>query len=185
MVKSLIESLWVILTVIIPGLVFYTMFRILTSILEISLPFLANIEGSETLFFGVIITLGFVIQFFGIVAESLAFKIGPYKHANSEYQKAFDNRYEIISMMDPEKDYHVERILGQFFMSHNIAIGILINFGWTVTYLFVIGKRFDSTAIAISSILSVITIFSLYVPCNRFGQSCKALHTHLSKLNQK
>jgi hypothetical protein len=153
-------------------------------LLGISAPFLAGVDASESLSFGIITTIGFILQFFGIAAESVCFKFGPYKHANPEYQKAFDKKYELISLMNPEKDYHVERILGQFFMSHNIAIGMLINLVWTVTYLFGIANRFDSTAVVTTSILFVITIFSLYVPCNRFGQACKVLHTHLFKLEQ-
>lgn len=179
--RTFFESVWIILTVGIPGIIFYTIFRLLTSILEINIPFLTYIDASETLFLSVIITLGFMLQFFGIAAESLAFKIGPYKHKNSKYQNAFDQRYEIISTMDPEKDSHIERILGQFFMSHNIAIGFLINLGWTLIYLFKIVNRFDFTAIAIVLILFIITIFSLYVPYNRFKQSCKALYAYSSK----
>lgn len=87
--KSLFDNLWIILTVAIPGIVFYTIFRLLTSILEINIPFLTNIltniDTSETLFIGVIITLGFVVQFFGIAAEEVAFKYNIfYKHKNKE-----------------------------------------------------------------------------------------------------
>ena len=183
--KSQIESLWIILTVLIPGLVFYTTFRILTGILEINMSSLTTIDESNTLFFGIIITLGFMIQFIGISTESLAFKIGPYKCKKPKYQIAFEKRYEIISMMDPEKNHHVERIVGQFFMSHNIAIGVLINLAWTAVYLLISVKRFDSTAIIILSVLSIMSIFSLYVPYNRFKQSCKSLYPHLSKINKE
>lgn len=166
----------------VPGIVFYGVFRVLLYSLDINISFLEDIDKSETLSISILFAIMFTLQLFGIAIESLAFRFGPYKHKNREYQKAFNKRYEIIATMDPQKDYHVERILGQFFMSHNIAVGMTINLTWVVTYLFLIVKRFDVIAITILSILLVITLFSLYVPCNRFNQSCKALHAHIHKI---
>ncbi len=179
-----IQSLWIILTVIVPGLVFYGTFRILTGVLGVNLPFLAKIDqAGDAVSISILFAVMFTLQFFGITAESLAFKYGPYKHKNGKYQNAFNKRYEIIATMDPEKDYHVERILGQFFMSHNIAVGMIINLLWTVIYLFIIVKRFDSTAVVTALILLIITVLSVYIPYNRFYQSCKALYAHLHKVD--
>ncbi len=125
--------------------------------MDINVAFLKDIDNSETLSISILFAIMFTLQLFGIAVESLAFRYGPYKHKNREYQKAFNKRYEIIATMDPQKDYHVERILGQFFMSHNIAVGMTINLTWIVIYLFLIVKRFDVMAITISSILLVIT----------------------------
>jgi hypothetical protein len=183
-VKPGIQSLWIILTVMVPGLVFYGTFRILIALLGIEISFLEYLDkAGEALSVSVLFSIMFTIQLFGIVTESISFKFGPYKHKNPKYQLAFEKRYEIIATMDPEKDYHIERILGQFFMSHNIAVGMLINFVWTVIYLFVIKWRFDFPAIATESIFLIVTIFSLYVPFNRFNQSCKALHAHIHKID--
>lgn len=177
-----IQSLWIILTVMIPGLVFFGTSGILITLLGINISYLSNITSSETLSISVLFAIMFTLQLFGIATESLAFRFGPYRHKDPEYQKAFDMRYEIIATMDPERDYHVERILGQFFMSHNIAVGMVINSIWTVIYSFVIVKRFDLPVIVTASMLLAITSLSLYVSHNRFFQSCKALHTHIHKL---
>ncbi|MDA0525160.1 hypothetical protein [Methanococcoides alaskense] len=80
MAKSLVENLWITLTVLIPGIIFYTIFRVLTLVLEINIPFLTYVDTSDTLFIGVIISLGFIIQLFGIAIESLAIKTDIYKH---------------------------------------------------------------------------------------------------------
>jgi len=178
-----IQSLWIILTVMVPGIVFYGTFRIITGVLAINMQFLETIDESQTLSISVLFAIMFTLQMFGIVIETLAFKFGPYRHKNKEYQKAFNKRYEIIATMDPQKDYHVERILGQFFMSHNIAVGMIINLIWTLIYLFIIDRRFDLLGIATALMLFIITICALYVPYNRFNQSCKALHAHIHKIS--
>ena len=116
------------------------------------------------------------------IIETIAFKIGPYRHDTPEYQEAFDTRYEIIATTDPEEDYHVKRILGQFYMSHNIAVGMAFNLLWVVVHEYVVLKRFDTVSLVTGGILAVITMFALYVPCNRFFMSCGAVQAHLEKL---
>jgi len=177
-----IQSLWIILTVMVPGIVFYGTFRILLAVLGISFPFVAAIDASEYLSISVIFAIMFTLQIFGIVIETIAFKIGPYKHKDPKYQEAFEKRYEIIATMDPDKDYHIERIVSQFFMSHNIAVGMVINLLWVIIYEFFILNRFDSSTLIVVFIFSIITLCSLYIPYNRFEQSCKALHAHIDKL---
>jgi hypothetical protein len=182
--KPAIQSLWIILTVMVPGIVSYGTFRILVAVLGIQIPFLDAVDKSEGLSISVVMAIMFTLQFFGITIETIAFKIGPYRHDNAEYQKAFAKRYEIIATMDPEKDYHVERILGQFYMSHNIAVGMVLNFLWVLSYEYLLLRRFDTVSLVTGDILAVITILVLYVPYNRFSQSCQALHAHLGKLQQ-
>jgi hypothetical protein len=171
--------------------------------LEINIPFIANIDESETLFIGVIITLGFVIQFFGITAEEYAFRHNIYKCTDGDcyddccddcdanckaahkaaYKTAFKKRDEIIAKLPPGNDYHVERILAQFFMSHNIAIVMFIMFLFTLFYTaymlllsLLYTKRFDSTILAVLLGLLFITPFSFYVPYTRYKYSCKVLY---------
>ena len=177
-----IQSLWIILTVMIPGVVSYGIFRIIISILKIYLPIISNLEQSETTSICVILAIMFLLQLVGITTETIAYRFGPYKHKNKELQKAFDKRYEIISKLDPKKDYHVERILGQFFMSHNISIGMIINLIWVIIYEFIIVKANDLVTFMIIICLFIITILSIYVAINRFNQASKVLLTHIHKL---
>ncbi|MEL4306444.1 hypothetical protein [Methanococcoides sp. LMO-2] len=180
MTKSLVENLWIILTVLIPSIIFYTIFRVLTLVLEINIPLLKYIETSDTLFIGIIITLGFIIQLFGIATESLIFKIGYCVYKKPEYKKAFKDKYKIIATMDSDKGCNIERIVAQLFMSHNIAVGMLINFSWTCIYILLV-QRFDSIAIVVVVVLAIITMVSMYVPINRFNQTCEVLHSYSSK----
>lgn len=176
-VKAIIESLWIILTVLIPAIVFYGTLRILLAVLGIDHPFLGRIDESETLITSILFVTGFTIQFFGIVAEDVAFKFGPYKHKDPKYQEAFDKRYEIIATMDPEENYHVERILGMFYMSHNIAIGMFFNSLWAVFYAIAI--RPETVPFVAASAIVIVTLVSIYIPINRFGISCKILYAYL------
>jgi len=178
-----IQSLWIMLTVMVPGIVFYGVFRVLVTVLEIDIPFLVVLDSTESLLICVLFAIIFVLQIFGIVVESVAFRIGPYKHKNPQFQKAFERRYEIIATMDPEKDCHIERIIGQFFMSHNIAVGMVINLCWVIYYEFFILEQFDSATILTVQLLIGVTAASIYIPLNRFLQSCKALHAHMGDLS--
>ena len=93
-----IQSLWIVLTVMVPGIVFYGVFRVLVAVLEIDIPFLAVLDSTESLLICVLFAIMFVLQISGIVVESIAFRIGPYKHKNPQFQKAFERRYEIIGL---------------------------------------------------------------------------------------
>lgn len=178
-----IQSLWIILTVTVPGIVSYGVFRVLVAVLGIDIPFLAILDSTESLFICVLFAIMFTLQIFGIVVESIAFRIGPYKHKNPQYQKAFNKRYEIIATMDPEKDCHIERIVAQFFMSHNIAVGMVINLCWVICYEVFVLEQFDFAAVLIIQLLLGVTLASIYIPINRFLQSCKVLHAHMEDLS--
>lgn len=196
-----IQSLWIILTVMVPGLVFYGTFWLICSYLNV-LPVLLFLNQSETTSLAVLFAIMFTLQLFGIATESIFFKYGPYRHRNAEYQNVFDKRYEIISTMDPEKDYHVERILSQFFMSHNIAVGMTINLFLLATFLFSGTRDTLNQGIANMSnltnlignslihergnlvfiIILIITLLAWFVSYNRFFQSCNVLHAHMQKI---
>jgi hypothetical protein len=194
-----IQSLWIILTVMVPGLVFYGTFWLISFYLKLS-EALSFIDKSETTSLAVLFALMFTLQLFGIATESFFFKFGPYKHKNREYQSAFDRRYEIISSMDPEKDYHVERILSQFFMSHNIAVGMTINLLLVMAFLFggpedsinqdiintsnIPNYSLDDEASRgniIFIIILIITMLSWFVSYNRFHQSCNVLYNYTQR----
>jgi len=193
--KPAIESLWIILTVMIPGIVFYGTFRMLIAVLEINIPFLATLDEVETLFIAVLFAIMFIVQIFGIVLEDVAFRIGPYKHTKAskrnggpspeELQRAFDNKYRIIALMDPDRDVHIERNLAQFFMSHNISVGMGMNLLWVVIYEFFILFRFDAITVPTFVLLLATTLAAVYVTYTRFHNSSKMLHTCYHRLKKE
>ena len=194
-IKPSIESLWIILTVILPGIVFYGTFRVLVAVLGISIPFLVTLDEVETLFITVLFAIMFIVQLFGIVLEDVALRFGPYRHTKDlkrnegvslkDLQKAFDNKYQIIALMDPDKDIHVERCLAQFFMSHNIAVGMGINLLWVSVYEFLVLCRFDIITVTTFVVLLVITLAAMYVPYTRFHNSSKMLNACLKSLEKE
>ncbi len=187
--------MWIILTVIIPGLVFYGTFRVLVFILDINIVFLTTLDTVESLLIAVLFALMFIIQMFGIIIEDIAFRFWPYKHTKNimrnkgvdfeDLQKAFDNKYQIIALMDPEKNIHIERCLAQFFMSHNIAVGMGINLLWITVYEFAVLFRFDTITILTFVILFIITLASIWVPYTRFHHSSRMLNACLKELEKK
>lgn len=187
--------MWIILTVIIPGLVFYGTFRVLVFVLGIDIPFLIKLDSTESLLIAVLFAIMFIIQMFGIILEDIAFRFWPYKHTKNiarnkglkynELQEAFDNKYQIIALMDPNKNVHVERCLAQFFMSHNIAVGMGINLLWITIYEFIVLFRFDTITILTFVVLFVITLASIWVPYTRFHNSSKMLYVCMKELEKE
>ena len=176
-----IQSLWIILTVMVPGLVFYGVFWILAKYLNIMPSIIGELQTSETLYLCLLFAVMFILQLFGIATESLFFEYGPYRHKNEAYQNAFDNKYLIISKMDPEKDYHIERIICQFFMSHNIAVGLTLNLVWMSIYFFYLKNNLQPNYKILFVGLLLITMLSWYVSYRRFILSCEVLHSHQFK----
>ena len=87
--------------------------------------------------------------------------------------------------MDPDRDVHIERNLAQFFMSHNILVGMEMNLLWMVIYEFFILFRFDTITFPTFVLLLTTTLAAVYVAYNRFHNSSKMLHTCYHRLNQK
>ncbi len=184
-------TLWYTLTVIIPGLVLYGSFRVLVGLFEIQLPWLETIDGSVILTVSVVIAIGMLVQVLGIALEDVLFKRGPYKHKKgfcarcnnhkgSELQDAFNRRYEILALF-PEKASRVEYILGQFFMSHNIAIGMTIIISWLA---FKLWGRYSAEFNVLLLIVMVIALGLLwYIPYNRFHMSSDALFVFEKRMN--
>lgn len=180
-----IQSLWIILTVMVPGLVFSGVFWVLAKYLDIMSLIIGEFQESETLYLCLLFAVMFILQLFGIATESLFFEYGPYRHKNEAYQNAFNNRYLIISKMDPEKDYHVERIICQFFMSHNIAVGLTLNLVWISLYIFYFKNNPQFNHMILFLGLLLITVLSWYVSHRRFILSCEVLHSHQFKNKSK
>lgn len=134
--KSLLDNVWIILTVAIPGLVFYTTFEIWTNILGLNIDFFSDINESATIFVAFVIALGFIIQLVGIVIEDIAFKHGFYLSKKVNHENIFENKEIIISDNCSGNTYYVERILAQFFMSNNIATSFVLNSLGMVIYVF-------------------------------------------------
>ena len=95
-----IQSLWIILTVMVPGLVSYGVFWVLAKYLDIKSLIIGESLESETLYLCLLFAVMFILQLFGIATESLFFEYGPYRHENEAYQNAFNNRYIIISKLE-------------------------------------------------------------------------------------
>jgi len=183
--KLAVQSLWLLLTVFFPGLVFLTVFGLVAALLSVEFAVLERLPGSELAYMGLVFVVGFVIQFAGIATESVAFKWGPYRHRNDwRRQQVFDRKYEILATADPDKDHQVEFALGQFFMAHNIAIAMVINWLFWVTHFVLKDETGGDTAGGVILGLSVLTLLSLYVPLSMFDKATRVLAAHAARENR-
>lgn len=190
-----LNSLWFIMTVIIPGMAFYGTLRVLLGLFDFTATFLDAFDKSETLTISLVIACGILLQVLGIIVECITFKFGPYRHAkaglteewenmepsqkkeneNVGKQYVWDRRYYVISMMNEGNDSEVERILAQFFMSHNISIAMVIHSIWVIVCVVRLGGVITFGHQITSVIVIILTLLSFYIPYNRFKQSSDVL----------
>ena len=173
-----IQSLWLMLTAVVPGIVFYGTLRIFIAIFKIDITFLIQVDQSATLSFSILTAIIFLHQVVAIVLELLLMKIGFYKHSIYRLQEVFVKRYEIISSLTREQSFHVERIFSQYLLSHNIAVALVLN--TLSTGLFI---AFNLSYVELFNIfpiagLIILTTMSLYVSHARFDIACRALLVH-------
>ncbi len=170
------------------------------------------LQQEEILTIGIMIASGIVIQLVGIVMEDIAFRIGPYKHYNRDKAKEFkkedflkieesaknsnekkklglqyvwEKKYEILATWTDRNQSQIEYRLAQFFMSHNIAVGMVIHLIWVIAFSLWIGitmpeEVFENFEITII-VLSIITVLSIYIPINRFHNSSRSLYAFYRK----
>ena len=183
------------------------------AVLGIEHPFFnVLLQQEEILTIGIMIASGIVIQLVGIVMEDIAYRIGPYKHYNRDKAKEFkkedfldieecaknndekkklglqyvwEKKYEILATWTDRDQSQIEYRLAQFFMSHNIAIGMVIHLIWVIVFPLWIGstmpeKIFENFGITVV-VLSIITALSIYIPINRFRNSSRSLYAFYRK----
>jgi hypothetical protein len=183
------------MTVVIPGMVFYGTLRVLLGLFGISSTLLVAFDKSETLTISLILACGILLQVVGIIVECIAFKYGPYRHAEAGMaerwkkmelgkkkenekigkQYVWDRKYDVIATMTEGNETKVEYILAQFFMSHNISIAMMIHTIWILVYVLRSGTVITSGHQLTSVMVIFLTIFSFYIPYNRFNMSSNVL----------
>ena len=191
-----LNSLWFIMTVVIPGMVFYGSLRVLMGLFGMGATFLAAFDNAEILTISMILACGILLQVVGIIVECVAFRFGPYRHSRAEEtvkwatmelsekrknesigkQYVWDRKYDVIATMTEGNETKVEYILAQFFMSHNVAITMIIHTIWTLIYILRLGTATTPGHQLAFLIVLIITIFSSYIPLNRFNMSSKVLY---------
>jgi len=200
-----LNSLWFIMTVIIPGMVSYGTLRVLLGVFGISAKFLETFDNTETLTICLILACGILLQVVGIIVECITFRFGPYRHAKAKQaeewgdmesslreenvnvgkQYVWDRRYQVISLMNEEDDSEVDRILAQFFMSHNITIAMVIHSVWIFFYAVSQGSAFTLGYQITLAIVVTLTLLSFFIPHNRFKQSSDVLFEFYLKCEEE
>lgn len=206
--------LWFALTVLVPGTVIFAVYRVLVAALGFAPPWISMLDGSEVLTASVIVGIGLFVQVFGIIIEDVFFGVKPrnvrglrlllkrfvdripkvYRHPRGDCDRckasgkrldgAFDG-YESTFANHPDDAARVEAIVAQFFMSHNIAVGLVFVSIWA-TYWFT--HLPGTTTFAIAAVSIALTISAWYVAYNRYHRSSQALlhfHEHPSRSQGK
>ena len=91
-------------------------------------------------------------------------------------QYVWDRKYDVIATMTEGNETKVEYILAQFFMSHNVAITMVIHTIWTLVYLVRTGAAATPGHRLAFLIVLALTVLSCYIPLNRFNMSSNVLY---------
>jgi len=199
-VSSGLQSIWIIQTVIFPGLVFYGTLRVIAAALMIDNAFFTDLSDDAILSTALIIGSGVMMQVLGSSLERVAFKYGPYnltekriwfwkavfgltkkitkKSESPNADKWQDNwtlRYDYVLKSEINKT-QIERVLSQYFMAQNITCGFVIQFVWVSIYLVAVGYNAPASSIMVLGVIAAAALLSFVFAINRFDIRIEQLY---------
>jgi len=149
---------WIIISVLLPGTVFYISFMVLYTIFDIQNDSFSKLNENQAFTIAIIAASGLIVQLFGMIFERIGFDLWHYlqlgvrdpekyklkKEQEKKYltHKYWKKRYDVMPQVNENPT--LERIIAQFFMAHNISIGFGITFWWVLTYLVIENKFFEN-----------------------------------------
>jgi hypothetical protein len=132
---ELMKNLWLLLTLVIPGMATYGTFRLLIIFNKgaISGSMFEKIDGSALATACVVLALAVLQQAVAIAIEAgLAFVCGRLRQGHEEYYLLFCERFKMAAR--GELNEHATRILGNFFTSLNVTVGQCLILSYLLWY---------------------------------------------------
>lgn len=124
------ENLWLTLTVILPGMVTYGTFRLVSLLIDYQGIDFTAIDDSLVLSLCVLFAIALIQQAIGIFTEALICAVlhplYKYKRWCSNLHKLFIGRFSSIGRGEFKEKENLLRTIGQFFLSLNLAVGLVL-----------------------------------------------------------
>ena len=122
------KNLWLTLTVILPGMVTYGTFRLVSFLIGYQGIDFSTIDDSVVLSLSVLLAIALIQQAIGIFIEALIAGVVHLVHLHkawcSNLHKLFVERFSSLGKGKFTED--VLRTIGQFFLSLNLAVGLIL-----------------------------------------------------------
>ena len=124
MPEILVKNLWTLVTIVLPGLFTYGLWRLLLLLnpsIYLTLEEFSNLDQSSVITWSLIISIALLQQSLAIVLEFVLYKLSQ-KKVNSSKYLLFVKRFE-LSNKEKLKGYN-SSVVGNFFLSLNILVGL-------------------------------------------------------------
>lgn len=136
MLETVAKNLWLLLTLVIPGLFTYGAWRMLLLLdpsARLDAEALKQIDGSALTTTSIIIAIALLQQSIAIALESLLAVVGKTKKKEwPSYYSLFCERFALAAA--GKLDENATRIIGNFFLSLNMSVGLAILLLYFVAY---------------------------------------------------
>ncbi|MGK9369554.1 hypothetical protein ACSSWA_11690 [Melioribacter sp. Ez-97] len=177
--ESITKNIWILLTLIIPGLFTYGIWRILMllyPLAKISSESLGRIDDSALVSASIITAIALVQQSAGLVIESLLYALV------LKRKEKWVNTYAVICKRFEleaagKLDENTKRIIGNFFLSVNMSVGLILliiyfmayeglsfNHWIPITLIMLIAASFTAS---VFRLLNAARAVSVYAPENK------------------
>jgi len=157
--EELAKNLWLLLTLVLPGMTTYGVFRLLAILYDCKIDKAAfeKLDASALVTTCLIVAIALVQQAFSIGIEMvLAWLCKQNRRRNWRYYQFFCNRFQMAA--SGKMNEASTRVFGNFFTSLNITIGQVLLF----LYLWHLGLRFDNSALRVVTLLALAAFVSAW-----------------------
>jgi len=196
MIETVSKNLWLLLTVVLPGFFTYGLWRLslfFISVKPLSDDVLKQIDSSTLTTTCIIFAFALIQQSVAIAIESLLYRFGKLKSTKSKFRILFCDRFDLAAKN--KLNENAERMVGNFFLSLNMSIGIGMIMGY---FLIHVGFAFSRQVILGLSLLLIATLATTCFPvdycrenyygmykCPRIGTYNRTQSAKRSKVKRK
>jgi hypothetical protein len=165
MIDTISKNLWLLLTLVLPGFFTYGLWRLglfFVSSNPLSGEVLKQIDESTLTTTCIIFAFALMQQAVSIACESIFYRFGKRLSTKSKFRILFCDRFELVTKNNLNEN--IERMIGNFFLSLNMSIGICLIIGY---FLIIVGIAnsekvlFGLILLLIAAVLS--TIFRMSI----------------------
>jgi hypothetical protein len=158
MIDTISKNLWLLLTLVLPGFFTYGLWRLglfFACAKPVSDEVLKQIDESTLTTTCIIFAFALMQQAVAIAFESIFYRFGKRLPTKSKFRILFCDRFELVTKNTPNEN--IERMVGNFFLSFNISIGVCLIIGY---FLIIVGFYYSEKVLIGLTLLLIAAVMS-------------------------
>lgn len=135
MIEAIAKNLWMLITIVLPGMFTYGLWRLLLLLhtsATLDTNALEQVDNSYVITWCLIVAIALLQQSIGLMIEFALYSLSRRKKDDRLFKKLFYQRF-LLAQQDKLKGYS-SNVIGNFFLSLNIFIGIVFLFVYFLLY---------------------------------------------------